>query len=231
MGRRIPDDNLPLILHIHPVLYLWLVGAGVAASIAIITSLCSVLFWKKPSASISDTSSPEESKKELDADSSKEGITLTSPPDPPTEDAEGVTTKELPLPPAMLQPKEPHVPPINMKRAASERGMSFNLSIKLPRTLSVARHQKEEMIKKKKGGKTEEVWMKTIILGEKCQVPADEEDAVIYEGKGKKVSAYHPKTRSTMSSSQINFVDADDNSLHAPSPPPPPPPSQQKPDQ
>lgn len=33
------------------------------------------------------------------------------------------------------------------------------------------------------------IWMKTIILGEKCRVPDEEEGAIIYEGKGKRISA------------------------------------------
>lgn len=70
---------------------------------------------------------------------------------------------------------------------------------------------KEEPSGKKKGKTEDSVWMKTIILGEKCQVPEDQEDAVIYEGKGKKVSAYHPKTRSTMSSNQFSYIDPDDS--------------------
>ena len=61
--------------------------------------------------------------------------------------------------------------------------------------MSMVRNKDHKDDKKKKGKlKVEDsVWMKTIILGEKC-VPDEEDDAVIYEGKGKKISAYHPKS-------------------------------------
>lgn len=42
------------------------------------------------------------------------------------------------------------------------------------------------------------VWKKTIILGERCRVPSDDDDDNInlYDEKGKKITAYHPKTYS-----------------------------------
>lgn len=240
MGRRIPDDNASLSsLILHPVIYLWLVGVGVAASMAIVTSLCSVLFWKKtdPSLSSDDPSSSQESKPELDSElGGNKEETVTSPAD--VEDV-----KELPLPPAMLQPKEPHVP-INMKRAASERKLAFNLSMKainnLPRTLSVARLRDHQQPKKPKA--EDSVWMKTIILGEKCQVNRDqegEESAVIFEDKGKTVTAYHPRTKSSMSSSHFTYNGPDPDDDHDQQPPksndhdqqtplPPPPQNQQQ---
>lgn len=215
MGRRIPNGNLSSSLILHPVLYLSFLAAGVAASIAIVTALCIGLFWRKSSPSLSD--SPERSKKNSDASCSPSPAesTSTAKPDPPKDDSTATSEmKELPLPPALQAPKDVSFPPAHVKRAASERRLSFNLSVKMPRTLSVARRRdppKEDTIKKIKKAKPEDnVWMKTIILGEKCQVPDDQEDAVIYEGKGKKVSAYHPKTKSTPSCSHFSFVDPGD---------------------
>uniref|UniRef100_A0A7N0V780 Uncharacterized protein n=1 Tax=Kalanchoe fedtschenkoi TaxID=63787 RepID=A0A7N0V780_KALFE len=43
--------------------------------------------------------------------------------------------------------------------------------------------------------KEESVWMKTIILGEKCRV---EDDAVIFDQRGLKLTAYHPKVPSSL---------------------------------
>lgn len=53
------------------------------------------------------------------------------------------------------------------------------------------------------------VWMKTIILGERCRVPAEEDDdAVFYDGKGNRISAYHPRTpRSLPVSRTCSYID------------------------
>ena len=227
MGRSVPDDNLLLI---HPVLYFSFFAAGFAASIAIITAMCSVSFRRKQSPPPTQ-SDPLEIAKDLDtsAPSSATVATTQSPQEQSqvekseaectteTEDNE-VQVKELPLPPAMQQPKD-SFPSNNMKRATSERRASFSLSLKMPRTLSVARNwdQKEDKEKNNIKGKLkaeDSVWMKTIILGEKC-VPG-EEDPVIYEGKGKRISVYHPKNNSRSLSRQWSCIDTDALSVPQP---------------
>lgn len=69
--------------------------------------------------------------------------------------------------------------------------------------------------KKEKLKADESVWMKTIILGGKCVVD-DDEDVVIYEGKGKKIEAYHPrKSPSFMSlSRQWSSISVDVTQSH-----------------
>ncbi|KAI4316510.1 hypothetical protein L6164_024490 [Bauhinia variegata] len=204
MGR-IPADNLSLI---HPVLYLSFFAAGLIASIAIMTALCSVRFRKKES----DPPDPLESSK--DSDSSTRPLATATAVDSSAAETgnDDLLTKELPLPPALQQAKEPNINNI-MKRTTSERKLSMNFSIKMPRTLSLARnwdHHKEDN-RKGKLKPEDSVWMKTIILGDKCKVP-DEENAVIYEGKGKKISAYHPKHSTSMSvSRQPSFKDPEAN--------------------
>lgn len=122
--------------------------------------------------------------------------------------------KELPLPPALQQ--HPNVDPKIVKRATSERRLSFNLSMKMPRSFSVARNDQkgnfndggnkgkllktnESMWMKTKGKLKNEdsVWMKTIILGGK---------SVPDEGKAKKISAYHPRKASVSLSRQCSFI-------------------------
>lgn len=220
MGRRVIVDNAWLI---HPLLHLSFLAAGLAASMVIITAICSVRFRRrsKPSppqpppqsnpleiAKESNNSTPQPQTKEQETEHHEKTEHHTTEN---TEDTE-VKIKELPLPPAMLQPKE-GLPSVNLIKMTSERKASFRiLSLKMPRSLSVAIngvgehiHQKEDKFKGML--KTEEsVWMKTIILGEKC-VP-DEEDPVIYDGKGKKISAYHPKSYSSVSR-QCSFLDPD----------------------
>ncbi|KAL5071652.1 hypothetical protein RYX36_022539 [Vicia faba] len=112
--------------------------------------------------------------------------------------------KELPLPPSMQQAN--NIDSEFVKRVTSERKLSFSLSMKMPGSLSLAKNwdKKEEndIGKKEKIKVDESVWMKTIILGGKC-MPDEEEDAVIYDGKGKKISAYHP--RNSVSSTPISL--------------------------
>lgn len=217
MGRRVPDDNISLI---HPILYLSFLAAGFAATIAIITALCGVRFRKKTSQPPPLSSDPLDTTNLNTTNPSSITVATTTEPKSehaPNEESENRTEtenndamKELPLPPAMQQPKD--FPSDNlMKRVTSERRASFSvMSLKMPRSLSVAKNwdHMEDKIKGKLKTEQDSVWMKTIILGEKC-VP-DEEDPVIYEGKGKKVAAYHPKSYSTMSiSRQTSLLDPD----------------------
>ncbi|CAI8599418.1 unnamed protein product [Vicia faba] len=224
MGRRSPLDNN--IILIHPFLHLSFFLASFVATIAITTAICSVRFLRK-----SQPNPPQAQPLDISKDSNETSPSSISPlhgrgheheheheheKSPPVEQRRETENnefliKELPLPPAMLQPKE-SFSYNNMKRVTSERKTSFSLSMKmptLPRNLSLAKNwdQIKEDINKAKPKTEESVWMKTIILGDKC-VPDDEHDPVIFEGKGKKISAYHPKSYSTISR-QCSFLDPD----------------------
>lgn len=78
----------------------------------------------------------------------------------------------------------------------------------LPRSLSV-RQWVEDQHQKKKLGKhrTEDsIWTKTIILGERCQVPDEDDD--ICDKKGNRISAYHPRNpQSVPVSRSTSFID------------------------
>ncbi|KAG5034082.1 hypothetical protein AAZX31_04G051600 [Glycine max] len=211
MGRKVPIENLSLI---HPVIYLSFLAAGLAASMAIITALCSDRFRRKKSPSPPPPSSdPIEIAQELDATIPSNNETENENNNNNNEEEEQV--KELPLPPALQQhPKDPFISD-RMKRVTSERKAPLSLSIKMPRSLSVAKNWEQKEDKNKGtniGGKLkaeDSVWMKTIILGEKC-VPDEEDDPVIFEGRGKRISAYHSKRHSTMSiSRQTSFLEPD----------------------
>ncbi|KAF5444761.1 hypothetical protein F2P56_033866 [Juglans regia] len=212
MGRRIPLNEKQLI---HPLLSFSLLVVGIAAAIATITALCGSRFRKRTS----PPSAPppfETAEKPGLVDST--AITMTMTSSPPTKAAEPVESedtlenkepqvKELPLPPAMKQVRESYSCR-NMTNTSSYRKASMNLSMKLPRSLSLARREENRQRKEELKMK-DSIWMKTIILGEKCKVP-DEEDAVIYDGKGKRISAYHPRTPSMISLSRgLSFNEPD----------------------
>ncbi|KAL3498658.1 hypothetical protein ACH5RR_041390 [Cinchona calisaya] len=67
-----------------------------------------------------------------------------------------------------------------------------------------------EFKKKEKKLKHEDsVWKKTIILGEKCKVPDEDEDTILYDEKGNRISTYHRKSTSMALSRQGSNIDAD----------------------
>ncbi|KAG6624445.1 hypothetical protein I3843_16G029000 [Carya illinoinensis] len=207
MGRRIPLNEKPLI---HPLLSFSLLVVGIAAAMATITALCGSRFRRRTSPPSSAPPPFETAEKPDLVDSTAITMTMTSSPPPkaaePVE-SEDILDNKLPLPPAMKQMGESYSCR-NMTKSSPYRKTSMNLSMKLPRSLSLAR--REENRQRKEQLKMEDsVWMKTIILGEKCKVP-DEEDAVIYDGKGKRISAYHPRTPSRISLSMgLSFNEPD----------------------
>ncbi|WVZ18287.1 hypothetical protein V8G54_005609 [Vigna mungo] len=192
MGRRLPVETLSFI-H-HPFIYLSFFAAGLAASMAIITALCSGFGRKaSPPPPPPTTLDPTELSKESDTSPTSNTEEKDNNNNEENE-KENEKEKGLPLPPALQQvPKDPFISD-RMKRVTSERRAPLSLSIKMPRSSSVARNwdHKEEKIKGPKLKAEDSVWMKTIILGEKC-VPDAEDDPVIFEGRGKRISAYHTK--------------------------------------
>ncbi|GAU34441.1 hypothetical protein TSUD_06520 [Trifolium subterraneum] len=218
MGRSVPYDNANNSLK-GSFLYFSFSFLALATSIAIITTLCSVRFRRKkptsppPQPGLFDVTPTSNAEEEATTATTNASATIFMSQEQPRtmETLENTTTedngnekllKDLPLPPAMqvMQQSINNIDTKLVKRTTSERKLSFNLSMRMPRSLSLARNwdKKEDKDKNLEIGKKEKlkadegVWMKAIILGEKC-VPDEEEDAVIYEGKGKKISAYHPR--------------------------------------
>ncbi|KAJ0090802.1 hypothetical protein Patl1_13878 [Pistacia atlantica] len=118
---------------------------------------------------------------------------------------EQVITDQLPLPPAMKKLTEAYSCS-NIPTESSVQKTETSVSMKMSRTLSSLKNQD----KKKKGkfkSDQDSVWTKPILLGERCR--PDEEDAIIYDNEGNKISTYsHKKTRSNYSLSRTNsFID------------------------
>ncbi|CAI0381647.1 unnamed protein product [Linum tenue] len=89
----------------------------------------------------------------------------------------------------------------------SRKNLTKAMSMNLKRNVSEAKKQdrEERKNKREKMRNEDSVWMKTIILGEKCKVPDQEDDMdVIFDGKGRKVSTYHPRTMSSYGLSRTN---------------------------
>lgn len=96
------------------------------------------------------------------------------------------------LPPAMekLTEKNSCKP---ATRTLSMRKFERSVSIKVSRTLSSVKNQYEKKKGKLKSDEDNSVWTKTIILGEKCR-PDDDDDIMICDDKGNRISTYHKKT-------------------------------------
>ncbi|XVF89067.1 hypothetical protein PTKIN_Ptkin19aG0101100 [Pterospermum kingtungense] len=211
MGRMIPLDGDPMI--IHPVLPFSLMVFGMVATIAIITGLCGFRKKDPPETSVS------EEKSDVDIALSNAAETTLLPPqeatistETETEDKTEEVIKELPPPPCMratscnnFMTKSASKSASNnfMIKSASTRKLTTPLSMKHVRSISVSKIREKTTRPKPE----ESVWTKTIILGEKCKVSHDDEDGgVIYNGKGNAVTAYHPRTLSTVSMSRTNSL-------------------------
>ncbi|PON71707.1 hypothetical protein PanWU01x14_071620 [Parasponia andersonii] len=198
-----------------------------AGAIAIISGLCGVRCRRKSSSSTPPTS--KSNKKEPFPPPSTTTIMTTPSSSSSSQTVESHKNEvrekddnQLPLPPSKVVKRAMRTYSFKgMTKSTSDRNIATSLSMKVTRSLSMARssreHNKEESKNNIHGGKKagklkmdhqDSIWMKTIILGEKCKVPDEEEEAVIYEGKGKKISAYHPRTASSLSiSRQCSFID------------------------
>ncbi|CAN1162641.1 hypothetical protein LINPERPRIM_LOCUS1069 [Linum perenne] len=213
MGRRIPspNDNYYYYYNLespHPLLSLSLFIAGMVAIITITTTLCGYGAEKKlDSKSSLSPKSNQLGRDEISESDQTDGSQAES------EDEDG-GEKGLPLPPSKNAQLTETYSCNNFSRntSVSRRNMSKAMSMNLKRSVSEAKKQyKAEKKERKKLKNEDSVWMKTIILGEKCKVPDDDEEdeeeettGVLVDGKGRKVRAYHPRTMSSYALSRTN---------------------------
>ncbi|MED6133891.1 hypothetical protein PIB30_032463 [Stylosanthes scabra] len=190
---------------------------------AIITTLCSVLFGRKKGSSTRRESHNPRGTSPLNATSPDRtteaaASTVVSPDRPQRSNfvvetdnsSDYLLRKELPFPPSKLEAKDSKS--FHMRRDISKR-LSFSMSLKFPKSFSMAKHQEGNdggKNNKDKLIKDDAIWMKTIILGEKCNPDEEEEEIIYEEGKGRRMSfsAYHPRMSLSRQCSQI-----DDNTL------------------
>ncbi|KAK9273632.1 hypothetical protein L1049_018442 [Liquidambar formosana] len=228
MGRKIPTGEIPLA---HPEISLSLLAASIAAIIAIISSLCAARLRRKASTPPSASPRKPNRKSEIVVPPPPSTTaTTTIPmmarsllPIVTTIDKEDKTedkTEKQQQHPQVIEPLK--LPPIRhlrgsssqiyMSKSTSKPRLVACRSMLVSRSTAVARYQsrREEQQGQKNGKlKTEDsVWMKTIILGEKCRVPDEEDDAILYDDKGNRISTYHPKTPRSLPVSRTNsFID------------------------
>lgn len=206
MGRKIPLDNNDPSQAFHQTLCVPLLLAGIAAVMALVSLLCGDRSRGKPE-SPSSTHNPAEKTENSPSISPPTAIKTQNDSESVLDIAESESSSSGSGSGSF---KESQRNLLTGKRTQSIRGafsstnllrksastqiMAKNLSTRMQRSVSMAGRDLQDMMNK--GGKPkpeESVWMKTIILGEKCRVE-DGEEAIIYERKGNKISAYHPKS-------------------------------------
>ncbi|RAL52865.1 hypothetical protein DM860_007633 [Cuscuta australis] len=192
MGRKLPQDyhnnyhNNPA--HRPLLSYVFLVFS-IATTVTIVTVLCGFLSRKKEKRRRQCNATTTEVEKENTEDRE---TNLNSPrapgeasPKAPEEDLH-----RLPMPPAAKRAASYHF------RSSSHASMTHKkATLTSSMSMRVGGDAGKEKKREKKLKHEDSIWKKTIILGEKCKVPDEEDDDdIVYDEKGNKVTPYHPKT-------------------------------------
>ncbi|TMX00291.1 hypothetical protein EJD97_001065 [Solanum chilense] len=192
----------------HPIIYFLFLTAWVVAIVGIVSSLCGLLERIKGSsegeikekATQVVSTSPNETENTDD----QELTDKTSR----TDDEENILQQPLPPPPAMravashnLRTNSMAAPTrSNSSLKTLQRKLSTSMSMK---TFSGALSHRHDKINSKLKHE-DSIWKKQIILGEKCKVPNqdDDDDTILYDEDGNRISTYHPKQLNVMSMSR-----------------------------
>lgn len=191
MGRRFPIGENRTI---NPLLSLSLLIACVTSTIAIISLLCGSFSRKKDSngKDCGDVFSRQnEATKTLGdsfRDQNKEADDLSSS----IMSRNSCQKTLLPPPPPPQQTNKRNYRASSCNFHTNSIGsigkLTSSMSVRGLRQMS----RREDLDKKKYFKHEDSIWKKQIILGEKCRVP-DEDDTIICDEKGTRISTYHPK--------------------------------------
>ncbi|XP_073051380.1 uncharacterized protein [Primulina eburnea] len=110
---------------------------------------------------------------------------------PPLSDQEEVQNLQ-PIPPPPGRQHHMRAASCHHHHSRSNSSLSKLTSSLSMKVLTASR--REDSGNNKKMMKHEDsIWKKTIILGEKCRVTDEDEDTILYDENGNRISAYHPK--------------------------------------
>jgi len=207
MGRKIPIAEGPS--NNHHLISFSLFIVCIAATMAVISVLCGSLSRKK-SSTPSEVDNARTENPQLGISSN--GKDASHKPQAEVESSKAAEKEDdeqqgpLPPPPAMQHIRAASYHHRSNSTASSHGKLSSSMSVRL---LGNAIATRKEEKKEKKLKREDSVWKKTIILGEKCRVPQEDDDTILYDEKGNRISTYHPKTPSTaLSTSRQNSGDA-----------------------
>lgn len=207
MGRKIPIAEGPS--NNHHLISFSLFIVCIAATMAVISVLCGS-FSRKKSSTPSEVDNARTENSQLGISSN--GKDASHKPQAEVESSKAAEKEDdeqqgpLPPPPAMQHIRAASYHHRSNSTASSHGKLSSSMSVRL---LGNAIATRMEEKKEKKLKREDSVWKKTIILGEKCRVPQEDDDTILYDEKGNRISTYHPKTPSTaLSMSRQNSGDA-----------------------
>ncbi|CAI9773146.1 unnamed protein product [Fraxinus pennsylvanica] len=194
MGRKFPIAESPSNNH-HLISFSLLIVC-IAATMAVISFLCGSLSRKKkPHPSEVDNAKTENSQLDIlsnrkDASHKPPGEVEISEVSQPQDDEQ---QRPLPPPPFMQHKRAASYHHRSNSTASSHGKLSSSMSMSvLGNAISSRKEEKKEKTLKHE----DSVWKKTIILGEKCRVPQEDDDTILYDEKGNRISTYHQKTPS-----------------------------------
>lgn len=196
MGRKIPIAESPS--NNHHLISFSLFIVCITATMAVISVLCGSLSRKKsPTPSEIDNAKTKNS--QLHISSNGKDASHRSPAEVESSEAEEKQDDEhqrpLPPPPAMQHIGAASYHHRSNSTASSHGKLSSSMSMRvLGNAIASRMEEKKEKILKRE----DSVWKKTIILGEKCRVPQEDDDTILYDEKGNRISTYHQKTPSTV---------------------------------
>jgi len=195
MGRKFPIAERPS--NNHHLISFSLFIVCIAATMAVISVLCGSLSRKK-SSTPSEVDNARTENSHLDI--SSKGKDASHKPQAEVESSKAAEKQDdeqqgpLPPPPAMQHIRAASYHHRSNSTASSHGKLSSSMSMKV---LGNAIATRMEEKKEKKLNREDSVWKKPIILGEKCRVPQEDDDTILYDEKGNRISTYHPKAPST----------------------------------
>jgi len=193
----------------HPLLSYTFLIAFIASIVTIISSLCGFTKKKQPSSPTigEPTTLDEEQTQNLEV-RTEEGETKKKKPDNPflSNTMRRETEIELlPPPPGMGKLRASSSYHVRSNSNESQIGkLSTSMSMRSIGAFKKARKKEAGRHAKNKLSHEDSVWKKTIILGEKCRVPDDEEEAVVYDEKGRRIPTFHRKQSKGLQISRQN---------------------------
>ncbi|PSR91326.1 Regulator of nonsense transcripts 3B like [Actinidia chinensis var. chinensis] len=217
MGRKLFIGANPSV---HPIVLLSLLIAFIAAIVTLISPLC-VFRKKSPPPSASPRKTTENPKEATSPPNDATTITITDTTMEPPSATQSQTGEEpqlpLPPPPGMAHVRSASSCHYRTNSSTSESKLLSSMSMRVQGGGGMGWRQpprrEEQQHDKKRGDKKlkpeDSVWKKTIILGEKCRVP-DEDDTILYDEEGKRISTYHPKNPGSLPvSRQSSYIHPD----------------------
>ncbi|KAL6523989.1 hypothetical protein OROMI_031084 [Orobanche minor] len=153
----------------------------------LVSFLCGVFKKKqppaKPSAAKQEDGEPEDTPAKPPSAGGSES--------PDEQRAASEQQQPLPPPPGGLHMRASSCHHHHQRSNSSASKLVSSVSMRVLGSGVVGRQSSRRENKEKKLTHEDSIWKKTIILGEKCKVPDEDDDSILYDEKGNRISTYH----------------------------------------